>query len=323
MRFRKFLITTAATTLLAGGAYAQTAPQPAPAEPAPAVEAPAVETPIEKSGGQLATSIIGETVYSGTGPDAVNIGDVNDLVVGANGAIEQLIVGVGGFLGIGEKSVAIDYKTAAWAEQNGERWLVVETSKEALEAAPEFDRTPYLPQAPETAAADPAAPIAPGAGANPAPQAPPPANTPTDSAAAPADPAPAPADTMQAAPAEQMTAAIDKSTLTEVPAANITSEQLAGTRVFGAQDVDVGEIGDVVMSADGKVEAVVVDVGGFLGIGEKPVAVGFDNLAFMSDQDGKHYLYTTFTKEQLEAQPAYDEATFAQDRDKQLLKITQ
>ena len=34
--------------------------------------------------------------------------------------------------------------------------------------------------------------------------------------------------------------------------------------------------------------------------------------AFMADKDGKHYLYTTFTKEQLTAAPAYDAATFAE-----------
>ena len=55
------------------------------------------------------------------------------------------------------------------------------------------------------------------------------------------------------------------------------------------------------LTQDGKVDAVIIDVGGFLGVGEKPVAVGFDKLAFMADKDGKKYLYTNFTKEQLEA----------------------
>ena len=63
----------------------------------------------------------------------------------------------------------------------------------------------------------------------------------------------------------------------------------------------------------------IIDVGGFLGIGAKEVAVGMDNLAFMTDKDGKKYLYTTFTKEQLEAQAAYDKGSYAQKRDKQRL----
>ena len=74
------------------------------------------------------------------------------------------------------------------------------------------------------------------------------------------------------------TAAIDKSTLTEMPAGEIRAEDLKGTTVYGANDANVGEIGDVVLAPDGKIDAVIVDVGGFLGIGEKEVAVGMDKL---------------------------------------------
>ncbi len=71
----------------------------------------------------------------------------------------------------------------------------------------------------------------------------------------------------------------------------------------------------------GKVDAIVLDVGGFLGVGEKKVAVGMDNLSFMTDKDGNKYLYTTFTKEQLDAQPAYDDSTYAEKRDEQRLMM--
>ena len=47
---------------------------------------------------------------------------------------------------------------------------------------------------------------------------------------------------------------------------------------------NVGEIGDVVLTADGKIDAYIIDVGGFLGVGEKEVAIGSDNLAFMTDR---------------------------------------
>ena len=42
------------------------------------------------------------------GPDNAQVGDVNDMLFDKNGKILGLIVGVGGFLGIGEKNVAID-----------------------------------------------------------------------------------------------------------------------------------------------------------------------------------------------------------------------
>ena len=98
---------------------------------------------------------------------------------------------------------------------------------------------------------------------------------------------------------------------------------MIGTTVYGMDDADIGEIGDVVLSADGKIDAYILDVGGFLGVGEKEVAVGSDNLAFMTDKDGNKYLYTTFTKEQLDAAAAYDEKTYAEKRDDQRLMMTQ
>ncbi len=117
------------------------------------------------------------------------------------------------------------------------------------------------------------------------------------------------------------TTAIDRSTLTEMPVADMRAEDLVGTTVYGADDANVGEIGDVGITQDGKADAVIIDVGGFLGMGEKEVAVGMDKLAFMTDKDGNKYLYTTFSKEQLDAAKAYDKATWAEKRDEQMLRV--
>ena len=297
----------------------------------------ATATPKVTGDGHLATQIIGESVYNGTGDDAENIGDVNDIVVGADGKIEAVVVGVGGFLGIGEKDVAVDYAQLDWAERDGDRWLVAPMTKEQLEAQAAFDRSAYEPEQP-VAANDPAASTttAPAAVAPADPAAP----APDATAEAPADPAeprrlhadqmaqnPAPADPAAPAPDASTdtttTAAIDKSTLTEMPAADIRAEEMVGTTVYGADDANVGEIGDVVLTADGKIDAYIIDVGGFLGVGEKEVAVGSDNLAFMTDKDGNKYLYTTFSKEQLDAAAAYDEKTYTEKRDDQRLMMTQ
>jgi len=272
---------------------------------APATTAqPAAPTPpvIKKTEAYLATNMIGESVYDGTGTDAQNIGDVNDIVIAQDGKVQSAVIGVGGFLGIGEKSVAIETDKLQWAEANGDRWLVTDTSKEQLEALPAFDRAPYDPAPAPVAAND------------------------TGSTTAPAT---APATTAQNQPASDQpaatdtttTAAIDKSTLKEVPSGELKSEDLVGTTVYGVNDENIGEINDIVLSQDGKVDAVIIDVGGFLGIGEKQVAVGFDKLAFMADQAGKKYLYTKFTKEQLEAQTAYDKGSYAEQRDKQRMMV--
>jgi sporulation protein YlmC with PRC-barrel domain len=320
---RNMLATTALATLLSTGAFAQetTAPATAPANPAPVTQEAAPAAPMVKADGHLATNIIGETVYNGTGDSAENIGDVNDIVIGADGNIEAVIVGVGGFLGIGEKDVAVEYAQLDWAEKDGDRWLVAPMTKEQLETQAVFDRSAY-DAAPAVAAvestaapADPAAPATPPVAAAPAD----PAAPATDQMAqdpAPADPAAGATDTTS-------TAAIDRSTLTELPAADIRAEDMVGTTVYGSDDANVGEIGDVVLTADGKVDAYIIDVGGFLGVGEKEVAVGSDNLAFMTDKDGNKYLYTSFTKEQLDAAAAYDEGTYAQKRDDQRLMLTE
>ena len=329
---RNLLATTAIATLVATGAFAQDATTPAPADPAaPMTQEAAPAAPVMKADGHLATQIIGESVYNGTGEQAENVGDVNDIVVGADGKIEAVVVGVGGFLGIGEKDVAVDFTQLEWAERDGDRWLVAPMTKEQLETKAAFDRSAYEPAQP-VASNDPAATTTPPVAVAPADPA---APAPDATAEAPAEPAPAdqmaqnPAPADPAAPAPEAstdtttTAAIDKSTLTEIPATDVRAEEMIGTTVYGMDDADIGEIGDVVLSADGKIDAYILDVGGFLGVGEKEVAVGSDNLAFMTDKDGNKYLYTTFTKEQLDAAAAYDEKTYTEKRDDQRLMMTQ
>lgn len=51
----------------------------------------------------------------------------------------------------------------------------------------------------------------------------------------------------------------------------------------------------------------VVDVGGFLGIGAKPVAVPMGQLEFMRDEDGDVHAVTTWTKDELEKMPEHQD----------------
>jgi putative membrane protein len=66
------------------------------------------------------------------------IGDVNDLLVDKNGKIDAVIMGVGGLLGVGEKNVAVPFSALKVAEKSGSRYLVLETTKEALQSAPGY-----------------------------------------------------------------------------------------------------------------------------------------------------------------------------------------
>ena len=49
-----------------------------------------------------------------------------------------MIVGVGGFLGVGEKNVAVPFQALKVAEKDGKRYLVLDTTKEALQTAPGY-----------------------------------------------------------------------------------------------------------------------------------------------------------------------------------------
>jgi len=86
------------------------------------------------------TNFYKQNVYD---PGNNKIGEVDDVLVGADGKINALVIGVGGFLGIGEKHVIVPF-TAVKADRKDNKWqLVMNSSKEELKAAPGFkyDRT--------------------------------------------------------------------------------------------------------------------------------------------------------------------------------------
>ena len=85
----------------------------------------------------LASSLLGTNVISTTGED---VGEVDDMVLGADGSIEGVVVGVGGFLGLGERNVAVEFGTIQVQQDpdTGALAFVLNATEEELEAAPEF-----------------------------------------------------------------------------------------------------------------------------------------------------------------------------------------
>ncbi len=348
--FRKFLITTAIVAVSSAGAFAQDTTKPAQAndttKPAQATDTNNTGTsttgtnnPVfsrdakpldsqtgyfEASDGQvLASTLIGKSIYTGTGENAAVVGDVNDIVMGSNGTAEAVVVGVGGFLGIGEKHVAVDFDSINWVERDGQLLLTMDTTKEQLEQAPSFERTAMAGEGTNrTAANTTTAPAGAPATNNMA------TNNTTAPAEAPAGSNTAANNTMAPgtapdanAPADgDKTAAIGQE-WTEADRTAITADKLMGARVQGAGNEDIGEIGDVVMAADGKaIDAYVVDVGGFLGMGEKPVALDPTELAIYQNADGDLMVRTAFTQAQLETQKTYDAEAYKTDRDTMILR---
>ncbi|HWK64406.1 MAG TPA: PRC-barrel domain-containing protein [Rhizobiaceae bacterium] len=78
---------------------------------------------------------------------------------------------------------------------------------------------------------------------------------------------------------------------------------LEGAAIYGPNDEEIGSVSHV--HGNGSTSRVVVDVGGFLGIGAKPVAVAATQLDFMRDEDGNIHGVTSWTKDQLENMPEH------------------
>lgn len=81
----------------------------------------------------------------------------------------------------------------------------------------------------------------------------------------------------------------------------LTPDVLEGATIYGTDDEKIGYVDHVHGSQ------VVVDVGGFLGIGAKPVAVPVSQLDFMRDEDGDVHGVTSWTKDQLEDMPEHED----------------
>ena len=96
----------------------------------------------------------------------------------------------------------------------------------------------------------------------------------------------------------------------DVPADQVTANNLTGATVYGPDNQSVGEVGDLVVDADGKITNAIVDVGGFLGIGEHSVEVAFNEMQIMQNTDGSEVrVNISATKEQLEGRPEYQSLT--------------
>lgn len=227
----------------------------------------------------LASDMIGmrvyaaEQAYDADAADGVqdgwnDIGEIHDVVLSRDGTVEAVLVDIGGFLGIGERQVAVDMTSVrfvaddATADDADDFFLVIPAPRAVLEGAPAYGGADH-----QAAAATDAAPQA---------------------------------DTAAEAAVARTPVARDGYDLTPTDA--IEADALQGAVAYDAEDVRIGEVSEVLISPDGKVEHLVVDVGGFLGIGEKPVALALSDVDILRKADGSDLrVYVAMTKDQLDA----------------------
>ena len=308
---RHILIAPALALLLTLPATAQDA-APAPATTAPSeLEQSGLTPPTVLSQGYaaddqdvLVTKLLGQKVYSSVADNAREIGTINNMVITSGMGISAVVIAVGGFLGVGEKDVAVDFAELTWAERDdGTRRWVLETTQEELAEAPAFIWTdseestgkPALTTQQEQNQLVDGNPNA----------------TPLD-----------PSLTTDQPERPVITTTPDRSGMTNVNQADLSADDLRGIPVYGRDDEQIGTISDVVLTPQGNSDALIVDVGGFLGLGAKPVAVAFENLTFSSDTNGQRYLFLNTSREQLETQPEYDPQTYETERNSQRMVVT-
>lgn len=93
--------------------------------------------------------LIGTSVLT-AGPEAQTVGSVEDLIVDEEGRVTAVVISIGGFLGVGAKSVALKWDDLEVDYDGSE--LRVDASSDAIEEAPEFafrdqERRPPTPRA--------------------------------------------------------------------------------------------------------------------------------------------------------------------------------
>ncbi|RVT82759.1 PRC-barrel domain containing protein [Rhodobacteraceae bacterium CCMM004] len=334
---RRFLMGSTAALLIAGGAYAETH------------GGAFAEMQSDPQTTLWASDLLGARIYAteaevegtyeaGAEAEWDDLGEINDMVIGQDGQVEAVILGIGGFLGIGERDVAVDMdalRVVRDGEDPTDYFLVVQASRAMVEQAPEYMRPTMAAMdaemetveaeaeeaAAETeAAAEEAAAETEAAAEEVAAE----TEAAAEEVAAETEAAAeeVAAETEEAAAeteamAENAAADMERTMLTRpeveldgfanVEMGELTTEELTGTPVYGSDDTSVGEIGSLILSDDGKtIERVVIDVGGFLGIGEKPIAVTLDELQILRSADGDVRVYIDSTEEALEQQPAYE-----------------
>ena len=305
---RPLITASALAMLLASPTLAQ-----APATPAAQTELqqsgltpPTVLSQGYATGGEdvLVTQLLGQTVFGSNEDNAEEIGTIIDMVVTSGLGISAVVLSVGGFLGVGEKDVAVDFVQLVWtAREDGSRRWVLETTVETLTEAPAFiwADSEETTGEPALTSDEEEEQLVDG-----------------DPNAAPVDPA----LTTDQPERTQITTPVDRTGFTEFDETALSADDLRGIGVYGINDEQIGTIGDLITNPDGSFDAVIVDVGGFLGLGAKPVAVGFENLAFSSDTLGNRYLFINASREQLEVQPEFDATTYDAERATQRMVIT-
>jgi sporulation protein YlmC with PRC-barrel domain len=297
---KTLLSATAMAMLIAGGAAAQQTATDPVRTPATRSDTTVTRTPVTAAAttqqpGQIdSEKLVGTDIHNAEGNE---IGEIKSVMLGPDGKVDSVIVGVGGFLGMGEREVALKWSDLNVSD-NG-RKVVANYSKDQLKAMPEFkyadnqrrggvftrdggparhdtvtrtETTTTTARTDSTAPATTAAPM-----------------TVTRSS-----------DTTVRSDARPGTTAAAHNDATD-SLGQLSADKIIGQNVVNARGENIGEVEDLVLDRNKKVFAV-IGVGGFLGMGDRDVAVPFDQLKL---GDNKMIMLSEASKDKLKGLPEY------------------
>jgi uncharacterized protein YrrD len=254
-----------------------------------------------------------------------NVGNIDDVIMTADGEIRGIIIDVGGFLGIGARTVMVDIDELFFVpdHQNGGGWfddtadgffVVAAMSEAELEALPEFEEA-QLRAGVETRPRFDQRRQEPGGMMGQDGQVEHEEGRDLTAADQQAD---QPVQDQQAMQQDQQTTQQDQQAMqqprTQAPEGyqmmeqeQRTADALMDADVYDGQNEQIGNVEDLVLAEDGQVTHVVLNVGGFLGIGDHRVALPIEEVdIFWSQQDDQVRIQVPMTQEQLEQMPEYD-----------------
>ena len=244
-----------------------------------------------------------------------NIGNIDDVVMTQDGEIRGVIVDVGGFLGLFAHTVMVDIDdlyfvaddaAAADGTTGGDVrdfYVVASMSREQLEALPEWDEAQlttgfearsYGQQPGAAQQGMDQSGVAPAEGQAEMME---PGQTDTTMQD----------DTLQGQPQTDMATDFTTQGYTEVDATDErTVEALTGANVYDAAEDNIGNVTDLVLAGDNSVTHLLVDVGGFLGMGSHTVALPVEDVNILwHDQNNDVRVHVRMTREQLETLPEH------------------
>lgn len=148
MRKIAVALLTSTALLASGAAIAQQGPAPSSQPPSPGAPAPAVKKAVvvppafvkAQAAGQtlVRDRLIGAKVYNKEG---AIIGDIEDLILAPNNQVVGVIMGIGGFLGAGEKKVGVQYWALQFLQKDGKTQITLPVAtKEVLGALEPYQR---------------------------------------------------------------------------------------------------------------------------------------------------------------------------------------